>query len=180
MGGSKATGGGSAIGGGKATGGGSAMGGGKATGSAPDATSDAIKAFIMAGTYKSAPWKSDVAAARAASSGVSPHGMVRVWFNDTIQTSSKAGNGAMGKPAHTEGSMVVKEMYDAGAVVGHAAMLKKAGAAGEWAYYCEGPMGRCGSGVDTTAKPYFSTGGGDTAACAGCHFGTVFTPAPAP
>lgn len=170
------------TGGSKATGG-SSTGGASATGSAPEATVDAIKAFIAAGTYKSAPWKADVDAPRASVN--SGHGMVRVWFNDTIQASAVANNlkTVPNKPAvppasHDTGSMVVKELYKDGAVIGHAAMLKLDGVMNQWAYYCKGPKAECGAVPnDATVTPYFGTGP-LASPCGFCHGGNVFTPVP--
>jgi len=174
-----------AMGGSKATGGGSATGGATATGSAPEATVDAIKAYIMAGTYKNPPWKSETAAPREKQPG-SPHEKVQVWFNDTLQASAKAGNGkAVGlvvDPPHTTGSMVVKETYDAtGAMVAVAANLKVAGAATAWAYYGvgDGVFFNEKDKTYTEAAPFFKTAPRDGLfACTFCHFGSVFTPVP--
>ena len=179
MGGSKAT------GGATATGGGSATGGATATGSALEATVDSIKAYIMAGTYKNPPWKSETAAPREKQPG-SPHEKVQVWFNDTLQASAKAGNGkAVGlvvDPPHTTGSMVVKETYDAnGAMVAVAANLKVAGAATAWAYYGvgDGVFFNEKDKTYTEAAPFFKTAPRDGLfACTFCHFGSVFTPVP--
>ncbi|MDX2053545.1 MAG: hypothetical protein SFV15_14190 [Polyangiaceae bacterium] len=190
VGGNKATGGAaSTTGGSKATGGastGSGGGGNTPTGSAPQATVDAIKAFLAAGTHKAAPWKSEGAAPRdALPNSASPHGKVRVYFNDTLQASSAAGNGALvmnkvEKP-HTTGSMVVKEMYDAqGAMIGVAANLKVDGDAAAWAYYGVGDKKLFNDqtgGAFSEAAPFFKTAPKDGAfSCTFCHFGYVFSP----
>jgi len=119
----------SGNGGGSAAGGAKATGGATATRSAPEATADAIKAFIMVGTFKATPWKSETDAPREPGpNSASPHGKVRVWFNDTLQTSAKAGNGSIFEnsvppkqvagPPQVTGSMAVKELYNGDAVVG--------------------------------------------------------------
>jgi len=177
-----------AMGGSKATGGGSATGGSSAM---TEATADAIKALIMAGTFKAAPWKSDVAAPRVLKPGTG-HGdaSVRVWFNDTLQASAKAGNGLVfdnsvppkqvAGPPQVTGSMAVKEFYKADAVVGHAVMLKKPGAYAEWAYYCDADKTLCGgTPSDNMATPFFGAGA-TVSPCGFCHAGNIYTPVPAP
>jgi hypothetical protein len=110
---------------------------------------------------------------RDAASVVSPHGKVRVWMNDTLVASWRAGNGEFGGTAHTTGSMAVKEFYDdAGMQVGRAAMLKVMGASNAWVFYCEGTdQARCNG----ETIPYY---GDSTSACNGCHGGLIYTHAP--
>jgi len=160
--------------GGVSTGGGST--GGVTMLATPNPTLAEIKTFIESGSYRKGPWKSETATPRAAASNASPHGTVRVWFNDALQASTKAGNGGLVGTAtpHTTGSMAVKEMYVADKVVGRAVMLKKAGMFGEWAYYCDGPQVLCGG---PTMTPFFGIGP-SVAPCAFCHGGYVFTPVP--
>jgi len=74
--------------------------------------------------------------------------------------------------------MAVKEFYNAGAVVGHAVMLKKPGAYGEWAYYCDGDKTLCGLAAEM-ATPFFGAGAG-VSPCGFCHAGNIYTPVPAP
>jgi len=63
---------------------------------------------------------------------------------------------------------------------GHAVMLKKAGAYGEWAYYCDGDKTSCGgTPADNMATPFFGAGAA-LSPCGCCHGGSIFTPVPAP
>ena len=143
-------------------------------------TAAAFTTFMDGAAYTMNGWVSETAAPRAAANTVSPHVRVRVWFNPTLVESVNAGNGVdLQAPAHTVGSMSVKELYDdADALVGHAVSLKVEDGKGgtSWQYYCKGPNGRCYSGstgFDTT--PMFAKG---DLQCGGCHGGMVFTPVP--
>lgn len=148
--------------------------GAAATGAWPRDTSESgIAAYLASGAYREAPWVAETDAPRDANSGVSPHGRVRVWFNDVLVDSQRAGNGEVGGTPHPEGAMSVKELYDDGdAVLGHAVMLKRDGAADDWLYTCDETPSRCGS----SAAPVYGVGL-DTD-CGFCHGGVVFNAAP--
>jgi hypothetical protein len=127
----------------------------------------AFESFISGTDYTENGWLAESAAPREASNGVSPHGRVRVWFNPTAVESIAAGNGANAMaPPHTAETMVVKELYEADTLVGHAISLK---------YYCKGPAGRCYTGSAALTTPLFAKG---DLSCGSCHGGFVFTPAP--
>lgn len=183
-GGAESSSGGSASGG-STIGGGSSMAGSTAAASnVPDATSMAVSAYLAAASYTEDTWQSETAAPRERSLETSPHGRVRVWYNDTLAASTAAGKGqwdeearAIGTP-HDSGSMAVKEFYDeTDTLIGIATMLKIDGTASQWAYYCEGPSDRCGAeaGVEhTSANPLFGTGA-LFSPCGFCHGGLIFT-----
>lgn len=136
-------------------------------------TQEELEAFLDAQRHRGDGWAPQTDEPREASDPVSPHGRVQVWRNDTLRASQAAGNGAdFDAPAHETGSMVVKEFYDdADDLLGRAAMLKLAGDARRWAYYCSGPDARC---MDT-APTY---GIDAEASCSFCHGGLVFTQGP--
>jgi hypothetical protein len=158
-------------------GGASGSGGGASDPTVPSMLTQAgWESWLTAMSYTQNGWVGD-AAVREASSTVSPHGRVRVWFNPTMIASIAAGNGAMiGAPPHTVNSMVVKELYDAETLVGHAVSLKvDAGpGGGGWQYYCKGPAERCYSGSDA-ATALFAKGDLN---CGSCHGGLVFATPP--
>lgn len=138
-----------------------------------DTSESGIAAYIAAGAYREAPWVAETDAPREANSGVSPHGRVRVWFNDVLADSQRAGNGEVGGTPHPEGAMTVKELYDdADTVLGVAVMLKLEGAADQWVYTCDETTSRCGS----ADVPVYGVGL-DTD-CGFCHGGVVFNSAP--
>jgi hypothetical protein len=150
-----------------------------------DLTAEGISAFLKAGEHTKGSWISETPASRERSTSVSPHGDVRVWMNDLMVASLRAGkSNNVGAPPAERFSMVVKELHDADskALVGRAVMLKAdEGTAGaSWIYYCYGPAGRCfGAAADRTIdNPYF--GRGMALSCGGCHGGLVFTKPPAP
>jgi hypothetical protein len=144
-----------------------------------DSTQTSIAAYLTAETYKQAPWISQTTAPRDDNSmGVSPHGKVRVWWNDTLVASQHAHNGTIGGTPHTTGSMAVKEMYDANDMrIGRAAMLKTPGGSTKWVYFCDSTdVARC-TGDATLTVPHY---GDDTSAvdCSGCHGGNIYNVAP--
>jgi hypothetical protein len=144
-------------------------------GAAPsDGSQAAIAAYLQAETYRQSPWKSETAAPREATSTVSPHGRVRVWMNDTLVASFKAGNGELGGTPHLPGSMAVKEFYDASDVrLGAAAMLKLPGA-DAWKLYCNSSVqARCGI---KDKLPFYADE--TDLSCNGCHGGLIFNKAP--
>lgn len=158
--------GGSASGNGGA--GGAAAGGG-ASDSPSDVTQAGIEAFLAANEYRNAGWVADEPSPRDSISP--PHGRVRVWFNGTL----RAGATASPRPS---GSMIVKELYDAGTnVIGRAVMLRSSATTNQWIYYClANEDTRCSSG-SMANTPSYSIG---TGACS-CHgAGTVITPIPMP
>jgi hypothetical protein len=170
------TGGTGATGGGGTGGGSSGSGGGASDPTVPGMLTQAgWEAWLTAMSYTQNGWVSDVAAPRDASSTVSPHGRVRVWFNPTLVASFAAGNGMIGATPHPANSMAVKELYDGETLVGHAVSLKLDATAGGsgWQYYCKGPAERCYSGSDATAL--FAKGDLN---CGSCHGGLVFTTPP--
>jgi hypothetical protein len=146
-------------------------------GATPNGTTQAaIAAYLEAGTYKQAPWISETPAPRDKIGTVTPHGRVRVWMNDTLVASQRAGNGEFGGTPHTAGSMAVKEFYDdSDKRLGAAVMLKLPGA-DAWRYYCDSTVPeRCGV---SDKLPFYSD---ETALqCGGCHGGLIFNKAPAP
>lgn len=157
-------------------------GGGSSVNSGPaDSSSASIASFLAAKTYRSAPWLAETAMPRpgVALSG-SPHERVRVYYNDVLVQSFQAGNGSREPPLpHTTGSMAVKEIYDdTDTQVGVAAELRLEGRFDQWAYYCEGPGGRCATGKPpaTAAAPLYGIALGVD--CGFCHGGVVFTRPP--
>lgn len=156
--------------------------GGSGTGSGPvDASQASIASFLAGRPYQAAPWVSETPAPRDGTEGTgTPHGRVRVYFNDTLVSSIAAGNGAFGSNLpHTTGSMAVKELYDeTDTRVGVAAALKTEGNFQRWVYYCFGPGERCawGRGPFTEAEPLYGVGG--QVDCGICHGGLVFTAPP--
>lgn len=140
-------------------------------GNFPSAVSaSTLAAYVAAETYRGSGWTPSTDAPRDRTSTSSPHGWVRVWLNDEVLASAKAGNGEFHGSAHHTGSMAVKEMYDGDEVIGVAVMLKLAGDAAEWAYWCDGPESRCGIAPPT--DPFYGLAA--DAECAFCHGGLVF------
>lgn len=162
--------------GGDATGG---TGGGLVDGPA-DGSQQSIAAYLTAEQYKTGPWTPETAGPRDASDATSPHGRVRVYLNDTVVQSIAAGNGELTERIpHTTGSMAVKEFYDdADTLVGIAAMYKQDGGFTDWAYYCWGPQGRCGTETGTVEEDEPVYGIASAVGCGFCHGGVVFTPPP--
>ncbi len=112
--------------------------------------SDALTAFVKAGSYKT--WKAEPAI--HASTG--PHGgNVRTYVNDVLYASLKAGN-----TSHPKGSIVVKELYGSGtsSLTGHAIDIKDE-QTGEWVFYEGFAPGY--------SSPYYFRGTANF--CASCH-----------
>jgi hypothetical protein len=153
-------------------------GGGSANNTVPSDLMQATwDAFMTNKSYTMNGWISETATPRDEDPTVPVHGRVRVWFNPTAVTSQKAGNGAVGSTTpHSIDSMVVKELYEADTLVGHAAFLKLDATSGPggWQYYCKGPADRC---FDMSPADTVTFGKG-TADCAFCHGGFIFTTAP--
>ncbi len=136
-----------------------------------DSSLQGIADYVNAGKHREAPWIAETAAPRDENTQVSPHDRVRVWANDVLVDSQKAGNGQVNGSAHPTGAMTVKELYDsADTLVGYAVMLKIAGDAEEWAYYCDGSEAQCGATMPS--NPLWGVGL-DTD-CGFCHGGLVF------
>jgi hypothetical protein len=135
--------------------------------------------FISEKTHHNNGWVSETDGPRDASSVVSPHGPVRVFFNDTLVASQKSGNGELNGTPHDEGSMTLKEFYEGDTVVGHAIYYKAAaGSTPEsFVYYCEGPQGRCLQGEPEATRDSPIYGAGHDVHCHACHGGMVFTTA---
>lgn len=117
-----------------------------------DTSEAGITAFVKEGRYK------DWLAEPAVHDTRAPHGnKVRVYFNDTVAASLRAGNAT-----HPAGSIVVKELYDddAKTVTGHALEVKVADGAGKdtWIFFE-------GFGPDYDSNYY----GRAHATCHGCH-----------
>jgi hypothetical protein len=137
-----------------------------------DTTSAGFETFLGTATnYQGAGWVPESAAAREGDDG-SPHGRVRVFFNQTMLDSLAADNGPLGnRMPHTEGSMVVKEMYDAGTtVIGRAAILRSGGA---YILHC------ASSEAGTCYSSYVANEIAHGASNCACHTnGVIITPPP--
>ncbi len=178
------------MGGTAGLGGASTMGGGGAGGGTlppeipQSASKEALLAFIMAGSYKTSPWISDVPEPREGTPGSQHGGKVRVWENPTLVTSLKAGrDGRTTSEYPDQWSMAVKELFDpdSGELVGVAAALKTApGSAGNaWTYLCYGPGQRClSSNVGTAEAPIYGNGADAPSGameCRICHGNSIYT-----
>jgi hypothetical protein len=154
---------------------------------------EAMAAFLAAKEYQKAPWISETAMSRPASSSVSPHGRVRVWMNPQLVTSLKEGRDGlpnrttmMDNPPHDQWSMAVKELWNESGTTleGVAAMLRtQSGRSGQaWTYFCHAPTGRCVSNRPSPeSDPIHGKGlgtPGQSSQCAICHGGLIFTKAP--
>jgi hypothetical protein len=103
------------------------------TGAAGDVPSNAdeLTPFLEGNGYSGFSAESAV----HAGTGTSPHGMVRVYINDTLEQSLAAGNSS-----HPVGSAAIKELYDADGVTvdGWAVSVKTAQDSGDgmgWYWY---------------------------------------------
>lgn len=114
---------------------------------------EAIAELVRGSGYRS--WVGDPAVRGALEN--SPHGKVRVFFNEPLVSSLRAGNAS-----HPVGSATVKELYEADGVTlsGHAVDIKVASgtAADTWLYY-EGF-------APSYANPFYGRG---LSTCTGCH-----------
>lgn len=106
-----------------------------------DMTTAGIEAFLATQNYRGEGWQAETEAPR---DGTSLHTRVRVFFNDTLTASLEADNGPLGNGMpHTQGSMVVKELYTGDTMIGQAAMLRGS----NYVFYCKASeAGRCSSG----------------------------------
>lgn len=169
-----ATGGTTASGGGTGSGGTTSSGG---TGPDPnempsDTSAEGIAAFLEAGTYQSSPWVGDPAP-RGTDNVVNVHGaQMRVFFNS-------AAVAAVTNDTSAAGTMVVKELYEAGAVVGHAVSIKtgSGNTANDWLHYCNAPVGSTAcTGESVNTMPIYAVG--VEAACGYCHGQVPYAPLP--
>lgn len=117
-----------------------------------DTSEAGVISFVKEGRYKDWLAEPSVHDTRA------PHGdKVRVYFNDTVAASLRAGNAT-----HPAGSIVVKELYDddGKTLTGHALEVKVADGAGKdtWIFFE-------GFGPDYASNYY----GRAHATCHGCH-----------
>jgi hypothetical protein len=136
----------------------------------PDLTMDGLIAMIEAEGYKGATWKSDRTDINTMPDEFSPHGHMRIWYNQTVRQSNAQGEGTTTAPFDS-GSMVVKEMYTGTGIVGHAVMLR---AGTTWFYYClASEDGRCSSSSVAGMAQAVSSGGVGSCSCHGG--GTVIT-----
>lgn len=141
-----------------------------------DDSAATIAAYLADGSYKTGGWVSETAAAREASSPVSPHGNVRVWLNDAAVASQDA-------DVYAQDSIAVKEMYEGDSVVGHAMMWKTGtdDSTSSWLFYCAGPSGRCATGSEeaTPNAPIYGLGNSAEASeCGFCHGKEISIKAP--
>ncbi|HEX9619775.1 MAG TPA: hypothetical protein VF989_06555 [Polyangiaceae bacterium] len=164
---------GGATGSGGSTGG--ATGSGGSTGGGTMMPSDnmaaSITAFLMSEGYKTTGWTPDATTPRGPVNASSPHGDVIVYMNDV------ASAGAPLMPA--VGAMAVKELYEAGMLVGIAVMWKTEDStmSSAWTYYCYGPEGRCytDSADFTASAPAYAQGMNGDTSCVFCHGGQFFS-----
>ena len=136
-----------------------------------------FETLVKEKTYRGAGWESETIGPREASSIVSPHGRVRVFFNDALVTSQQAGNGEFQGTPHDVESMAVKEFYEDDLLVGHAVYYKADTGRGleSFVYYCVGPEGRCLHDEPATTFESPVYGSAHDTNCHGCHGGLVFT-----
>lgn len=141
-----------------ATGGSGGSGGGGANDHPTDSTQAGIEAFLAAGSWKTTGmgWKEET----AASTGMSVHGTVKRYFNQTLSVSYAAGDRTnMQDP----GSMVVKDLLTNGASIGQAAMLKTDTG---WVFYCKASEdSRCITGSTANTAIYGATGAATGCSC---------------
>jgi len=142
----------------------------------PDGSAASITAFLDAESYKDAAWLSVHDAPSAAQPG-SPHGEVKVYLSPELVAFRQANDDLLDAPA-VPGSMAVKELYDAGTVVGKAVIFYPGA---DVVYYCYGPAGRCASGsLETTSATalWGEERATPVSQCNVCHGGNVFTELP--
>jgi hypothetical protein len=153
--------------GGSATGG---SGGGGSNDHPTDSSQAGLEAWLDMNTYKTTGM--GFRPESTPSTGMSVHGAVLRYFNETIITSKAAGNSGN---MHTSGSMAVKDIVTGTTVIGKAAMLRTDTG---WIYYCKASeAGRCFTGSVANTATYATTGGGSCA----CHgSGTINSSAAIP
>ena len=140
----------------------------------PDSSVDGLTGFFDALEYRGSSWASGKDAPSEADAGsLSPHGLVRIFYNHVLRASVADGHGSSADP-HADGSMVVKELYTGEVVVGHAAMLRTDG---KWLYFCTASEGsRCYGGSPANEVRYQTSI--ENCACHGS--GTIVTTASVP
>lgn len=135
----------------------------------------AWKKFLEDGEFRKEGWKPDVAMPRKAK-GTSPHGRVRVFFNEKVVSAHGS------TPVEYEkGSVVVKEFFDEDdESVGWTALRKIKDGEDEfdaWQVFCAGPrtegtmiIDRCLKGETITVdEPVVGTLEDHKESCTGCH-----------
>ena len=140
-------------------------------------SSEDITKYIAEKKYLGDGWIAETSTPREATTSVSPHGRVRVFFNSNLLESLQVGNGTVDGPPHSKGSMAVKELYEEDVVVGHAVLYHADSASNvdNTTYYCVGPLNRCIMGESEFSKDRPAYGIGTGIACGVCHGGLVFT-----
>lgn len=132
-------------------------GNGSDGGAALDTSNAGLTAFVASEAYRGAGWVAEPGVHQDRGSG--PHGMVRIYFNDVLAQSIKAGNSL-----HPRGSMVLKETYqsDGQTLKGHVLDVKDVDASGkdEWVWWYR-PNSASGQ------APTYFRGTGNF--CASCH-----------
>ena len=143
-------------------------------------TAEGLTAFLAAETHRGEGWRSETVEPREESTLVSPHDHVRVFFNDTLVSSQRAGNGEYQGTPHTAGSMAVKELYEENTVVGYAIIYQEESNSlpESTVYYCVGPEGRCLTEGPAFPEDAPAFGRGLDIGCGGCHGSMVFTVMP--
>ena len=124
-----------------------------------------LTAFFDAESYRSESWESESDGPRAATTTISPHGRVRVWYNHALRVSAAAKE----RP-FAIGSMAAKEFFtESDELVGHAAVLKTETG---YLYFCTASEpSRCFA-AQPAGEVYHSTG---SQSCS-CHgLGTIAT-----
>lgn len=107
-----------------------------------------ISSLVTSKSY--AAWRAEPAAHAAGAE--SPHGYVRVYFNDAAAKSLEAGSAPL-----PVGSVIVKELYSADltTLVGHSVMQKTSA---RWTWF---------EALNTEGRPSYH--GEDLSVCTGCH-----------
>jgi hypothetical protein len=156
---------------GTATGGTVGDGDGDSTNELPsDMTEAGIAAFLDAQTYRSAPWVGD-AAIRGSESVGNIHGSeLRVFFNSAAVAAKMNGSSEIG-------TMVVKELYESGAMVGQAVTIKtgEGVSMNSWTFYCSAPEDSSICSGSSSSGSHFGTG---LIECGFCHGETPIAPLP--
>lgn len=133
-----------------------------------DTSNEGLTQFVADGGYLGQGWRAEPTVHPDRGG---PHGMVRIYFNEVLFQSLKAGN-----TLHPRGSMVLKETYsaDGQTLRGHMIDLKDVDASGndQWVWWYRP------SSTSGTAPTYFR---GTNNYCASCHAaGVDFVRAAAP
>jgi len=139
-----------------------------------DSSVEGLTAFFDALEYQGSSWAAGKDAPGEPEPGsLSPHGRDLIFYNQVLRQSVADLHGSPSDP-HTNGSMVVKEIYTGDEVIGHAAMLRTAGS---WLYFCAASEGnRCYGGAPANEVRYQTSV--ENCACHGA--GTIITAAMVP